>query len=626
HTPTDTPTATHTPTDTPTATHTPTDTPTATHTPTDTPTATHTPTDTATPTSTYTPTPCSGWLRGRIWHDVNGNGVREAGEPGIRGVIVRVFRVRDNSLIWSGPTNVNGIWAVGGLSEGQYRVEVDGTTLPPGWNQTAGPRPPVQVTLDYCQDTGFNLGYACVVRPDGWEQDNTLGTASPIGTNGVAHYGHTFHEPTDEDWVFFNAQAGTTYRISTFGLTMVDTRLELYDAGGHLLASNDDFGGPASRIEWTAPTSGRYFVRVLPQNWLGIHPVLCDNNYNLRILAYPVLPECACPDWALFNSYRDGDWEVYGLFGDGSDFWRITEVEGPDVAYSRSPSAQWVAFQSARDGDWEIYVTDPEGVIVRQITFNEGVDDLDPSFPDVCAREEIAYQSNLYGNWDIFTTDVYGSYHRQVTFHEADDENPVWSPDASKIAFQSNRNGNWDLFVVDLDTDEVRQITFSEADEVDPVWSPLGNRIVYRSNRDGNWDLFVVDLDGFFEVRLTDSPGNDILPNWRTAKADWIAFQSDRDGQWDLYVVRPDGSGETRITDSPADDAQPAWDCDGLRLLFQSNREDENWELYVLDTSFLDTAGPWSIPAPTRLTVEPADDVAPAWCRPEEDWSRLQAW
>jgi Tol biopolymer transport system component len=558
---------------------------------------------------------------------VNANGVREAGEPGIRGVIVKVFRVRDNRLIWSMPTNANGIWVVGGLSEGQYRVEVDELTLPPSWKQTAGPRPPVRVTLGYCQDTGFNLGYACVVLPDGWEPDNTFGKATRITTNGMAQRGHTFHGPADEDWAFFDAEAGTTYRISTFGLVMVDTRLELYGPDGTtLLAANDDFGGPASHIEWTAPANGRYYVRVLPQRWLGIHPVLCDNNYNLRVLAYPVLPACACPDWGLFNSYRDGDWEIYGIFGDGSDFWRITEVEGPDVAFSRSPSAQWVAFQSARDGDWEIYVTDPEGVIVRQITFNEGVDDLDPSFPDTCSREEMAYQSNLTGNWDIFVTDVYGSFHRQLTFHDADDENPVWSPDATKIAFQSNRNGNWDLFVVDLDTDEVRQITFSEADELDPVWSPVGNRIVYRSNRNGNWDLFVVDLDGFYEVRLTDSPGDDLLPNWRTEKADWIAFQSDRDGQWDLYVVRPDGSDETRLTDSLSDDAQPAWDCDGLRLLFQSNREDENWELYILDTSFLDQPGPWSIPAPTRLTVEPADDVAPAWCRPEEDWSRLQAW
>jgi len=66
------------PTVTPTATATPTHMPT----PTATPTATATAPPTATPTATFTPTPPpSDRIWGRVWHDRNGNGIQDPGEP-----------------------------------------------------------------------------------------------------------------------------------------------------------------------------------------------------------------------------------------------------------------------------------------------------------------------------------------------------------------------------------------------------------------------------------------------------------------------------------------------------------------------------------------------------------------
>ena len=38
-----------------------------------------------------------------------------------------------------------------------------------------------------------------------------------------------------------------------------------------------------------------------------------------------------------------------------------------------------------------------------------------------------------------------------------------------------------------------------------------------------------------------------------------IAFESNRDGNREIYVVKADGSGLTRLTVDPADDMWPAW-------------------------------------------------------------------
>jgi uncharacterized repeat protein (TIGR01451 family) len=73
-----------------------------------------------------------------IWQDLNGNGVFNAGEDGIAGVIVNLYSDTDNSgtlsggdsLVTSTSTNVNGNYLFTGLSAGRYFVDVDETSLP----------------------------------------------------------------------------------------------------------------------------------------------------------------------------------------------------------------------------------------------------------------------------------------------------------------------------------------------------------------------------------------------------------------------------------------------------------------------------------------------------------------
>ena len=80
-----------------------------------------------------------GTLGDYVWYDVDNDGVQDAGEPAIAAATVNV--------IWSGPDNVlgngdditiatatdaNGLYSVGALPGGNYRVTVDTTTIPVG--------------------------------------------------------------------------------------------------------------------------------------------------------------------------------------------------------------------------------------------------------------------------------------------------------------------------------------------------------------------------------------------------------------------------------------------------------------------------------------------------------------
>jgi hypothetical protein len=100
------------------------------------------------------------------------------------------------------------------------------------------------------------------LAPDAYEPDGSATTAKPITVDGPAQP-RTIAPSGDRDWAVFSAVAGTTYAVRTAPSSpdALDTRLELYDSDGvSLLAANDDFGGPFSRLVWTADVSRNVYV------------------------------------------------------------------------------------------------------------------------------------------------------------------------------------------------------------------------------------------------------------------------------------------------------------------------------------------------------------------------------
>ena len=99
-----------------------------------------------------------------------------------------------------------------------------------------------------------------VLAGDGF--GNTAATAGavavPSSTSGTLEFA------SDVDWFKFQAAAGKSYVFSTVLGTLRDSVLYLYGSNGKTqLAFNDDYGASlASRIAWTAPASGTYYLVV----------------------------------------------------------------------------------------------------------------------------------------------------------------------------------------------------------------------------------------------------------------------------------------------------------------------------------------------------------------------------
>ncbi|HEY0514519.1 MAG TPA: SdrD B-like domain-containing protein [Thermoanaerobaculia bacterium] len=77
----------------------------------------------------------TGSVGDRVWIDLNGNGVQDAGETGLNGVTVQLLDAGSN-VIASTTTSGDGNYAFGNLAAGTYTVRVVSSTLPTGLTET----------------------------------------------------------------------------------------------------------------------------------------------------------------------------------------------------------------------------------------------------------------------------------------------------------------------------------------------------------------------------------------------------------------------------------------------------------------------------------------------------------
>jgi uncharacterized repeat protein (TIGR01451 family) len=92
-----------------------------------------------------------------VWNDANGDGVVDAGEPGISGVGISL--TLSSGAVVATSTDVSGTYSFAGLGAGTYTVTVDSSTIPATYTLTTG-NDPLAVTLSAGQVyTAARFGY-----------------------------------------------------------------------------------------------------------------------------------------------------------------------------------------------------------------------------------------------------------------------------------------------------------------------------------------------------------------------------------------------------------------------------------------------------------------------------------
>jgi serine/threonine protein kinase len=172
---------------------------------------------------------------------------------------------------------------------------------------------------------------------------------------------------------------------------------------------------------------------------------------------------------------------------------------------------------------------------------------------------------------NIWILDLQRGISSRLTLDASDsDENPVWSPDGSRIVFASHhRGGLAEVYEKSSRGTGEATLVLSSSENVHPIdWSPDGGRILLEvADTNGRMHLSILPLSGdkkpvpFTQSRFNEGQGQ-FSPDGRL-----IAYTSNESGAQEIYV-RSLSSPEEKWQVSAHGGAAPRWRADGRELYY----------------------------------------------------------
>jgi Tol biopolymer transport system component len=203
---------------------------------------------------------------------------------------------------------------------------------------------------------------------------------------------------------------------------------------------------------------------------------------------------------------------------DGTNQILLTSGQRSDENPSWSPDGTKIAFDSYQQGNCDIYVMNADGSGEIRLTNNEGTN-VSPSWsPDgktiifVSDRDDTRRSRTM----EIYVMNADGSNQTRITFNKAHASFPKYSPSGNEVVFQSDLSGSPEIYTMEANGKSIIKLTDNGPAFYNrmPDWSPVGNKIVFVSDRDNyDMEIYVMNTDGSDQVRLTESKWADMMPS-----------------------------------------------------------------------------------------------------------------
>ncbi|UCE65151.1 MAG: PD40 domain-containing protein [Candidatus Zixiibacteriota bacterium] len=251
-----------------------------------------------------------------------------------------------------------------------------------------------------------------------------------------------------------------------------------------------------------------------------------------------------------------------------------------DQVFTIWPQGGMIAFTSDREGAYDIFTMFADGSNVQNLTNGTGGNNWDADWSPDCSK--IVFRSDRDGDNEIYIMNFDGSDPQQIIINTENDAYCRWSPLGDQIAFSSIRSGtDWDIYIMDIDGSSQVMLTSNAAHDYCPAWSPTGEELIFHSNRDGDYNIYVIGQT--LPEPLTSDPASDSWADW-SHDGSLIVFTSTRGtgGDNEIYTMNANGSNQLPKTDNTNSDWHARWSPDDSRILFSSDRT-ADWELWIMD-------------------------------------------
>lgn len=292
-----------------------------------------------------------------------------------------------------------------------------------------------------------------------------------------------------------------------------------------------------------------------------------------------------------FISEEDGTLNVFEASADGKSKKQLTRFTNHPVRHLSAAADGTLAFswdgdiytlrpgEEPRKLDVEIVADQYDGDRVKYFT-GKGATTMAVS----PSGSELAFV--IRG--DIYVTDAKYKTTRRITDTPGQERNVSFSKDGRTLVYDSDRNGYWQLFTATIKNPDEKQ--FAYATEIEeqplykcdtsaqqPVFSPDGSKVAFLENRT---ELRVIDpktkkvntaLAGEYNYSYSDG---DISFAW-SPDSKWLLIDYIGIGGWnntDIALVKADGSEVTDLTESGYSNGNAKWALDGRAITYYTGK------------------------------------------------------
>ncbi|GAA4306549.1 TolB family protein [Aestuariibaculum suncheonense] len=222
----------------------------------------------------------------------------------------------------------------------------------------------------------------------------------------------------------------------------------------------------------------------------------------------------------IFESNRDGIWQIYVMNIDGSAQKRVMTTNYNDRRPKWHPSKNMILFESDRTGTSEIYSYDFDSGKVDQFPINLSGNKYYANFAPNGMELMFSY-SERADIFDIYACSTKGKRLKKVVSNKFKNVYPNLTSRGDVLIYFSNKNTQGESNIIysqHLFTKDKNRLTYLKDESTYPDWSNTNGsrRIVYSAKVDDmkHSEIFIMRDDGTHKIQITYNDVEDMQPCW----------------------------------------------------------------------------------------------------------------